>query len=85
MLHCSKRVTVLKNDILRPTSHGKTRVEAKLKQFTGTFEVVFLSALPSQGGEYIAAMHKQVVHRQFPEPSNYGSFANGETGEGWKR
>jgi hypothetical protein len=31
MLHCGKIVTVLKNDILGPASHGKARVEDKVK------------------------------------------------------
>jgi hypothetical protein len=31
MLHRSKGVAVLKNGILGPASHGKARVEAKLK------------------------------------------------------
>ena len=85
MLRCSKRVMALKNDILRPTSHGKTRFEAKLKQFTRTFDDAFHQLCLLKEESSIAAMQKHGVRRQVLELSKTAPCADSETGEGWKR
>jgi hypothetical protein len=85
MLHRSKGVVVLKDDILGLASHGKAIVEAGLSSLQGPSMSSFHQLCPLMEESRLLRCTKMRCIASFQSHLKAAPFAYGEAGEGWKR